>query len=215
MVNTPTKRESLDNEILPRFTPTDCPLSAIVREGMRHRVEHHHTSQRAGRSRRTPKATVPSGTGADNVFFPCRPRHLSSNWEEERRGPDLLVRTSQFPSPGTSRPREPIEEGSEGASAVPVLFGTDTADAPTESPSHELQLHEQAQEVLAEIGAVLDNSPSIALDMEAPFGGEGKGSGVPLALSSEVGTQGRSRVHARLFAKSPLQSGLKRQKGEG
>eukprot|EP00965_Chrysotila_dentata_P217601 6190102-Pleurochrysis_carterae.AAC.2 len=89
------------------------------------------------------------------------------------------------------------------------------ADALTESLSHELKLHEQAQDVLAEIGAVLASSPSIALNREAPFGDEGKGSGVPLALSSEVGAHGRSRVHARLFAKSPLQSGLERRKGEG
>eukprot|EP00965_Chrysotila_dentata_P196176 6177423-Pleurochrysis_carterae.AAC.1 len=71
-----------------------------------------------------------------------------------------------------------------------------------------------AQDVLAEIGAVSESSPSIALDREAPFAAGGKGSGVPLALSSKVGTQGKSRVRARAFAKSPLQSGLERRKGE-
>eukprot|EP00965_Chrysotila_dentata_P003428 111572-Pleurochrysis_carterae.AAC.1 len=131
------------------------------------------------------------------------------------KGPGPSVRTSEFPSPETSRPQDPTEEGSEGVSAVPVPFGTDTADVPTESPSHELQLHEQAQDVLAETGAVLESSPSIALDREAPFGGGGKGSGVPLALSSEVETQGKSRVRARAFAKFPLHSGLERRKGEG
>eukprot|EP00965_Chrysotila_dentata_P036951 1229283-Pleurochrysis_carterae.AAC.1 len=94
--------------------------------------KQHCTLLRAGRSGRTPEATVPSGTGANDAVSPCRPRNLSSDWEEERRGPDLLVRTSKFPSPGTSRPQEPIEEGSDGVSAVPVPFDTDTADAPTE-----------------------------------------------------------------------------------
>eukprot|EP00965_Chrysotila_dentata_P069590 2298444-Pleurochrysis_carterae.AAC.1 len=43
-----------------------------------------------------------------------------------------------------------------------------------------LYLLEQAQEVLAEIKAVLATSPSVALDREAPFGGEGRGSELPL-----------------------------------
>eukprot|EP00965_Chrysotila_dentata_P239873 6203360-Pleurochrysis_carterae.AAC.1 len=90
-------------------------------------------------SGRTPKETVPSGTEADDVFSPCRPQNLSPDWEEEQRRPDLLVRTSEFPSPGASRPHPPIEEGPEGVSAVPVPFGTNTADASAES-SHELQL---------------------------------------------------------------------------
>eukprot|EP00965_Chrysotila_dentata_P077299 2552192-Pleurochrysis_carterae.AAC.3 len=79
------------------------------------------------------------------------------------------------------------------------------ADAPTEqSPSHELRLQEQAQDLLAGIEAVVHTLPAVAIDREAPFSGEGKGLGIPLALSSEVGTQGGSRVRARLFAKSLL-----------
>ena len=89
------------------------------------------------------------------------------------------------------------------------------ADTTTEPSSHELHLKEQAQVVLAEIDAVLATSPSVALDREAPFGGEGRGSGSPLTLSSEVGAQGRSRVRARLFATFPRQSDLERRKGEG
>ena len=126
-----------------------------------------------------------------------------------------MVRTSEFPSPGAIESQVQIEEGPEGVSAVPVPFGTDTADATSESSSHELQLEEQAQGLLEGIDAVLAASPSIALDREAPFGGEGRGSGPPLALSSESGTQGRSRVRARLLANNPLRSGLERRKGEG
>eukprot|EP00965_Chrysotila_dentata_P128743 4255931-Pleurochrysis_carterae.AAC.1 len=48
----------------------------------------------------------------------------------------------------------------------------------------------------------------VALDREAPFGGEGRVSGSPLILSSEGGTQGRSHVRARLFATNLLWSGL-------
>eukprot|EP00965_Chrysotila_dentata_P098453 3254339-Pleurochrysis_carterae.AAC.1 len=55
------------------------------------------------------------------------------------------------------------------------------ARSPTTCPGWSLQ----AQDVLAEIGAVLESSPSIALEKGAPFGGGGKGSGFPLALSSE------------------------------
>eukprot|EP00965_Chrysotila_dentata_P232503 6199004-Pleurochrysis_carterae.AAC.1 len=103
----------------------------------RPRVKHHHTPQRARGSGRTSEATVPFGTEADVVFSPCRPRHLSSEWEHERRGPDLLVRTSEFPIPWTYRPQVPIEEGSEGVSAVPVPFGTDCTRL-TPPPSHPL-----------------------------------------------------------------------------
>eukprot|EP00965_Chrysotila_dentata_P038060 1265301-Pleurochrysis_carterae.AAC.1 len=112
-------------------------------------------------------------------------------------------------------PQVPIEEGSEGVSALPVPFGTETVDVSTESPSHELQLEEQAQGLLAEIDAILATSPSVALDKKAPFGGEGRGSGVLLALFSEVGTQGKSSVRARSIPFSPVQSGLERRKGEG
>eukprot|EP00965_Chrysotila_dentata_P153808 5083972-Pleurochrysis_carterae.AAC.9 len=134
------------------------------------------------------KGPGPSGTNL----------RVSESWDEQAPGAD----------------KKPIEEGSERIPAVPIPFGTDTADAPTESSFHELQLHEQAQTVLAEIGAVLESSPSIALDMEAPFSGGSEGSGVQLVLLSKVGTQGKSRVGARTFAKSPLQSGLERWKGE-
>eukprot|EP00965_Chrysotila_dentata_P263452 6214833-Pleurochrysis_carterae.AAC.7 len=48
-------------------------------------------------SGRTPKATVASGTGTDDVFSPCRPLNLSSDWEKARRGPDHLVWTSESP----------------------------------------------------------------------------------------------------------------------
>eukprot|EP00965_Chrysotila_dentata_P049665 1646782-Pleurochrysis_carterae.AAC.1 len=60
--------------------------------GMRRLLER---SQRSG----TPKATVPSGMEADDASSPCRPRNLLSEWEKERRGPDLLVRTPEPPSP--------------------------------------------------------------------------------------------------------------------
>eukprot|EP00965_Chrysotila_dentata_P216294 6189289-Pleurochrysis_carterae.AAC.5 len=110
-------------------------------------------SQRSG----TPKATLPSGMGAD---------------DEERRGPDLLVRTLNFPSPETCRSHEPIEEGSEGLPAMPVSFGTNMTDVSPEPASQELPLREQAQEVLSKIYAVLESSPSIALDRDDsyPFG---------------------------------------------
>eukprot|EP00965_Chrysotila_dentata_P160682 5305627-Pleurochrysis_carterae.AAC.1 len=61
-------------------------------------------------------------------------------------------------------------------------------DSLTEPTSHELQLQKQAQEILAEMDDVLETSPSVALDREAPFGNEKEGSGVPLASPSDVGT---------------------------
>eukprot|EP00965_Chrysotila_dentata_P010532 343033-Pleurochrysis_carterae.AAC.2 len=136
---------------------------------------------------------------ADDAPSPCRPRNLSSEWEQERKGPDLLVRSPKSSSPKTSRP-SPIEEDSQGVPAVPVSFGTDTADILTESTSHEL---------------LLQTSSTVPLDREAPFGGGKEGSGVPLALSSEVGTQGTSRIRAGSLSLSPVQSGLERRKGEG
>eukprot|EP00965_Chrysotila_dentata_P004953 162286-Pleurochrysis_carterae.AAC.1 len=72
---------------------------------------------------------------ADDATSPCRPRNLSSEWEEKRKGPDLLVWTPEFPSPETSRSQKPIEEGSEGVPAVPVSFGTDMTDSLTEPAS--------------------------------------------------------------------------------
>eukprot|EP00965_Chrysotila_dentata_P191182 6174357-Pleurochrysis_carterae.AAC.1 len=68
---------------------------------------------------------------------------------------------------------------------------------------------------LEEINAVLATSPSVALDREAPFGGEGRGFEFPLAFSSGVGTQGKSRARARAFRKLSPQSGLERRKGKG
>eukprot|EP00965_Chrysotila_dentata_P137615 4552419-Pleurochrysis_carterae.AAC.1 len=134
---------------------------------------------------------------ADDVLSSCRPQNLSSEGEEERRGPDLLVRNPESPRPETSRSQAPIEEGSEGVSAGPVPSGTDTADAPTKLSSHDLLLLEQTRRVLEEIDASLAASPIAALDREARFGGEGKGSGPPLTLSSEIGAQGRTRLGAR------------------
>eukprot|EP00965_Chrysotila_dentata_P206654 6183659-Pleurochrysis_carterae.AAC.1 len=153
---------------------------------MRGRIKHHHTPQRASGSGRTSEATVPSGTEADDAFSPTtletsRPNGRRSKW----------TRTFWYGLPSfRARPRRA------GRRSRLRRAQGDTADALTESPSRELQLHEQAQHALAEIGAVLESSPSIALDREAPFGGGGKGSGVPFALSSEVGTQGKSRVRA-------------------
>ena len=69
--------------------------------------------------------------------------------------------------------------------------------------------------MLEEIDAGLAASPFAALDREAPFGGEGRGSEPPLPLSSEVGAQGKRRVLARAFQKLSLQSGFERRKGEG
>eukprot|EP00965_Chrysotila_dentata_P112231 3710044-Pleurochrysis_carterae.AAC.1 len=41
------------------------------------RVTRRHTPKRASESGRTPEATIPySGTEADDVFSPCRPRNL-------------------------------------------------------------------------------------------------------------------------------------------
>eukprot|EP00965_Chrysotila_dentata_P253388 6211210-Pleurochrysis_carterae.AAC.1 len=60
----------------------------------------------------------------------------------------------------------------------------------------------------------LATSPSVALDREAPFGGEGRGSSVPLAFSSEVGTQGKSRVRAR-FQEISASVGLAEAEGRG
>eukprot|EP00965_Chrysotila_dentata_P228532 6196655-Pleurochrysis_carterae.AAC.1 len=73
------------------------------------------------------------------------------------------------------------------------------------------RLQEQVQDRLAGIEAVLQTSPAVALDKKAPVGGEGRGSDIPLALSSEVGTQGTNRVRARPFPISPFQSGLERR----
>eukprot|EP00965_Chrysotila_dentata_P160411 5296509-Pleurochrysis_carterae.AAC.1 len=89
------------------------------------------TPSKASKSGRASKATAPSGVEADDLISPCRPRNLLPDWEEERRVPDLLIRTSEFPSPGASRSHLPIEKGLEGVSAVPIPFGTDTADAST------------------------------------------------------------------------------------
>eukprot|EP00965_Chrysotila_dentata_P195563 6177056-Pleurochrysis_carterae.AAC.4 len=100
------------------------------------------------------------------------------------------IRTPEDQSPEMNKIIEPIsEEGLEGAPAMP----------------------EQAQEILAEIDAVLEASPSIALDGQAPFGCEKEGSGVPLASQSDVGRQGKSRVRVRSFTLSPIQSGLERR----
>eukprot|EP00965_Chrysotila_dentata_P171004 5643441-Pleurochrysis_carterae.AAC.1 len=84
-----------------------------------------------------------------------------------------MVWTSKSPSLETSSSTS-IEEGSRMVPNVPVSFGTDTADTPTESASHELRVQEQTQEVLAEIDAVFHTSPTGALDREAPFGGGGR-----------------------------------------
>eukprot|EP00965_Chrysotila_dentata_P086076 2840428-Pleurochrysis_carterae.AAC.1 len=66
------------------------------------------------------------------------------------------------------------------------------------------------------MNAVLATSLSeVALDRKAPFGGEGRGSELPLASSSGVGTHGRSRARTRAFKKLSFQSGLERRKGEG
>eukprot|EP00965_Chrysotila_dentata_P249640 6208995-Pleurochrysis_carterae.AAC.2 len=121
-------------------------------------------SQRSG----TPKASVPSGMEADNAPSPCRPRKLSSEYVGGgAKGPaPYLVRAPESSRPETSR-SPPIEEGSDGVSAVPVSFCTDTADILTESPSFEILLREQAKEVLSGIEAVLETSPTIALDRKA------------------------------------------------
>eukprot|EP00965_Chrysotila_dentata_P181556 5993294-Pleurochrysis_carterae.AAC.2 len=105
-----------------------------------------------------------------------------------------------------------MEEDSEGIPAVPVSFGADAADIPTASPSHELQLQEQAQEVLAEIDALLETSLSIRLDREAPFGSGKESSSVPLALSREVETQGTSCVCACSFPSSQFSRAWKGEK---
>eukprot|EP00965_Chrysotila_dentata_P086575 2858704-Pleurochrysis_carterae.AAC.1 len=96
MVNTPTQRGPL--LITSSFGPInpnwDAEYGLIhrIRTGIQFhpRLRHLHTPKRASWSGRTPKATVPSGTEADDGFSHCRPRSLSPNWEEERRGPDLL-----------------------------------------------------------------------------------------------------------------------------
>eukprot|EP00965_Chrysotila_dentata_P206105 6183362-Pleurochrysis_carterae.AAC.1 len=82
----------------------------------------------------------------DDAPSPCRPRNLATQWEEDRKGPDLMVRTRKDPSPETNKIIEPIEEGSEGVPALPVSFVTDSTDVPTEPPFHELQLKEQARD---------------------------------------------------------------------
>eukprot|EP00965_Chrysotila_dentata_P175018 5777723-Pleurochrysis_carterae.AAC.2 len=74
----------------------------------------------------------------------------------------------------------PIEEGPKGVSAVLVPSGTDTADASTNLSSHDLLLLKQTRRVLEKIDAGLAASPFVALDREAPFGGEGRGSEFPL-----------------------------------
>eukprot|EP00965_Chrysotila_dentata_P091803 3030999-Pleurochrysis_carterae.AAC.1 len=73
MVDAPTQREPLDNKILPLALRTDNPPISILRMSIRHRVKHHHTPQKAGRSGRTSKATAPSGTVAEDAFSSCRP----------------------------------------------------------------------------------------------------------------------------------------------
>eukprot|EP00965_Chrysotila_dentata_P108267 3575859-Pleurochrysis_carterae.AAC.1 len=78
------------------------------------RLMRRRTPNRVSKSRRAQKATAPSGVEADDVLSPCRPQNLSSEWEEERRGPDLLVRTPESPRSETSRSQVPIEEGSKG-----------------------------------------------------------------------------------------------------
>eukprot|EP00965_Chrysotila_dentata_P167985 5546989-Pleurochrysis_carterae.AAC.1 len=155
MVNTPTQREPLGTTApLGSRKPDGEPYSGLlyrVRMSPDPRLKHHHTPHRASGSGRISEATVPSGTEADDVSSPRRPRNLSPGWEEERRGPDLRVRTSEFPSPGEIGSQVPIEEGSEGVSAVPVPSGIDTADAPTKLSSYELLLLQQTRRVLEEI----------------------------------------------------------------
>eukprot|EP00965_Chrysotila_dentata_P113720 3759646-Pleurochrysis_carterae.AAC.1 len=124
MVNTPTRRE-----LLCITAPLgSCKLDGEPHSGLLHRIrispdprlKHHHTHQRTSAgSGRTPEATVSSGTEADDVSSLRRPRNLSPDGEEERRGSDLLVRTSEFPSPEARSSHPPIEEGPEGVSAVP------------------------------------------------------------------------------------------------
>eukprot|EP00965_Chrysotila_dentata_P184971 6106483-Pleurochrysis_carterae.AAC.1 len=65
-----------------------------------------------------------------------------------------------------------------------------------------------------QIDAVLATSLSVALDRQAPFGGERRGSSVPLVFSSKVMTRGKSRIRARSIPFSPVQSGLERRRGE-
>eukprot|EP00965_Chrysotila_dentata_P058483 1939603-Pleurochrysis_carterae.AAC.1 len=90
-----------------------------------------------------------------------------------------------------------IEEGLEGVSAVPVSFGTDRAEAPTESPSHELRLQEQAQSLLAGIEAIyLHTSSAVALDREALLGGGG--SSVP-PRTFKRGLDGGQKSRSRAF----------------
>eukprot|EP00965_Chrysotila_dentata_P249544 6208948-Pleurochrysis_carterae.AAC.1 len=91
----------------------------------------------------------------------------SSESEENQKGPDLLVRTPEVSSPETSSTLNPIEEGSEGVSAVSTAFGLDMTDTLTGPPSHELPLQERSHHLLSEIDSVLETSPSIALDREA------------------------------------------------
>eukprot|EP00965_Chrysotila_dentata_P026791 889328-Pleurochrysis_carterae.AAC.1 len=81
MVNIPTQREPLNITIPPLslklHEETESGLLHRIRTNPRPRLKHHHTPQRASGSWRTPEATVPSGTKADDVFSPRRPRNLS------------------------------------------------------------------------------------------------------------------------------------------
>eukprot|EP00965_Chrysotila_dentata_P196579 6177668-Pleurochrysis_carterae.AAC.1 len=83
--------------------------------GLRKRLERSRRSD-------TPKETVPLGIEADDAQSFCHPQNLSSEWEEERRSPDLLVLTPEFPSPETSRSSKSIEEGSGGGTVCARIF---------------------------------------------------------------------------------------------
>eukprot|EP00965_Chrysotila_dentata_P060201 1995996-Pleurochrysis_carterae.AAC.1 len=63
-VNTPTLREPLEylTSRLKICDEYESGLLARVRAGLPARLKHRHTSKRASRSGKTPKATVPSGT---------------------------------------------------------------------------------------------------------------------------------------------------------
>eukprot|EP00965_Chrysotila_dentata_P225696 6194930-Pleurochrysis_carterae.AAC.1 len=98
-----------------------------------------------------------------------------------------------YRAPGRASLRYRLRRALRGYRLCLIPFGTDTADAPTKLSSHDLHHLEQTREVLEKISAVLATSPSVALDREAPFGGEGSGSEFPLAFSSGVGAQGKSR----------------------
>eukprot|EP00965_Chrysotila_dentata_P142063 4695771-Pleurochrysis_carterae.AAC.1 len=81
MVNTPTQREPLDavsplGSLKLHDGDADWGLIRRIRMNSRPRSERHSKPQRASGSGRTPEATVPSCTKADDVFSPCRPRNL-------------------------------------------------------------------------------------------------------------------------------------------